>query len=188
MQAAALSIAPDARAALMPLLGGDRQASRNEIRKLALYAHGQNQVSLEDVVAVVSEASALGLDGIVDAMFAGRTAEAESQFAKARAAGTTPGSIVSATMRLLSSLHKMRLAVEQGKSITQVVESAQPAIHFRRQPLLEAALKAWTAERLVRVMAQLAETALEVRRQPSLADAIAQRAVLSIASAARRRE
>jgi DNA polymerase-3 subunit delta len=188
MQAAALSIAPDARAALMPLLGGDRQSSRNEIRKLALYAHGQTQVALEDVIAVVSEASALALDGIVDAMFAGRTAEAEGQFSKARAAGTTPGSIVSAATRQLSSLHKMRLAVEEGKSVTQVVESAQPAIHFRRKPSFEAALKAWTAERLLRVMGQLAEAALEVRRQPNLADAIAQRAVLSVASAARRRE
>jgi hypothetical protein len=37
-------------------------------------------------------------------------------------------------------------------------------------------------------MTQLAEAALDIRRQPNLADAIAQRAVLSIASAARRRE
>src|SRR3981189_874111 len=33
-----LRIAADARAVLMALLGGDRQASRNELRKLALYA------------------------------------------------------------------------------------------------------------------------------------------------------
>ena len=188
MQAASLSIAPDARAALVPLLGGDRQGSRNEIRKLALYAHGKGQVGLEDVIAVVSEASALALDGVVDAMFAGRIAEAESQFAKARAAGTMPGSIMSATMRQLSVLHKMRLSVEEGRSIGQVVESVQPQIHFRRKPLFETALKTWTGERLVRVMMLLAEASLEVRRQPNLADAIAQRAVLSIASAARRRD
>jgi len=188
MQAASLTITADARAALTPLLGGDRQASRNEIRKLALFAHGQREVGLEDVIAVVSEASALALDGIVDAMFAGRLAEAEGQFAKARNAGTTPGSILSTAMRQLSSLHRMRLAVEEGRSIGQVVEGAQPPIHFRRKPLFEAVLKAWTAERLVRVMGQLAEAALEVRRQPALADAVAQRAVLSVASAARRRE
>jgi DNA polymerase III subunit delta len=188
MQAASLSITSDARAALLPLLGGDRQASRNEIRKLALYAHGKEQVGLDDVIAVVSEASALALDGIVDAMFAGRIAEAENQFAKARAAGTTPGSIMSALTRQLSSLHKMRLSVEEGKSVGQVIESLQPAIHFRRKPLFEAALKAWSAERLMRVMQQAAEAALEVRRQPNLADAIAQRAVLSIASTARRKE
>jgi len=38
MRAAGLSLAPDARAVLIPLLGGDRAASRSEIQKLALYA------------------------------------------------------------------------------------------------------------------------------------------------------
>jgi DNA polymerase-3 subunit delta len=188
MRAAGLSITPDARSALVPLLGGDRQASRSEIRKLALYAHGKSQVTVEDVVAVVAEASALALDGVVDAMFAGRSGDAEAQFAKARAAGTTPGSIVSAALRQLSQLHKFRLAIEDGKSVTQVVEGAQPRIHFTRESLVETALKTWTAARLVRVMAQLAEAALEVRRQPALADALAQRAVLSVAGAARRKD
>ena len=52
-----LRIAPDARASLMALLGGDRQASRNELRKLALYAHGKGEVTLDDVMAVVADAS-----------------------------------------------------------------------------------------------------------------------------------
>src|SRR5438552_5925467 len=65
MRAADLAIAPDARAALMPLLGGDRRASRAELRKLTLYAHGQKQVEVEDVLAIVGDASALGLDPLV---------------------------------------------------------------------------------------------------------------------------
>ena len=44
MRDAKLTIAPDARAALVSLIGGDRQASRSEIRKLALYAHGKDRV------------------------------------------------------------------------------------------------------------------------------------------------
>ena len=73
MREANLTIAPDARAALLSLLGGDRLASRNEIRKLALYARGQERVELADVLAVVADASALALDGVIDAAFAGRT-------------------------------------------------------------------------------------------------------------------
>src|SRR5580700_11672059 len=89
MREAGLKLAPDARAMLVPLLGGDRQASRSEIMKLALYALGQEQVSAEDVAAVVSDASALGIDDIIDAAFAGRPAELETQLAKARLAGTS---------------------------------------------------------------------------------------------------
>ena len=43
MRQAELTITPDARALLLSLLGGDRMASRSEIQKLALYAHGQEQ-------------------------------------------------------------------------------------------------------------------------------------------------
>jgi DNA polymerase-3 subunit delta len=86
----------------------------------------------------------------------------------------------------------MRLAVESGRGVTQVVENAQPMIHFRRRPMVESALKAWTATRLERAMAQLAEAGMEIRKlvgsERSLATAIAQRAVLSIASSARRKD
>jgi len=57
MRAAGLSLAADARAALIPLLGGDRAASRSEIQKLALYARGRSQIGVEDVAAVVSSSA-----------------------------------------------------------------------------------------------------------------------------------
>src|SRR5204862_3025874 len=94
MHEAKLAIAPEARAALPLLIGGDRRASRSEIRKLALYANGQDRVDLDDVMAVVAAASALALDGVVDAAFAGRIADTESQFAKAMTAGTSAGTIM----------------------------------------------------------------------------------------------
>ena len=74
LRAAALTMSPDARAALIPLLGGDRRASRAELRKLMLYAHGQQTIEIDDVMAVVADASALALDALVDAAFAGRIA------------------------------------------------------------------------------------------------------------------
>src|SRR6201982_3519172 len=62
-----LTISPDARAALLPLLGGDRLASRHEIRKLALFARGKARVELDDVVAGGAGGSAVAVDGGVDA-------------------------------------------------------------------------------------------------------------------------
>src|SRR6187549_2284897 len=75
-----LRIAADARAVLMSLLGGDRQASRNELRKLALYSHGKGEIALDDVMTVVSDASELKLDPIVDGAFAGKPEVVESEF------------------------------------------------------------------------------------------------------------
>src|SRR3954447_11158097 len=96
MKLSGLRIASDARAALMALLGGDRQASRNELKKLALYAHGSGEITLDDVMAVVADASELKIDPIVDGAFAGRPELVETEFAKAMVAGTYPGMIISA--------------------------------------------------------------------------------------------
>jgi DNA polymerase-3 subunit delta len=188
MRAADLTIAPDARATLLGLLGGDRLASRNEIRKLALYARGQQRVELADVLAVVADASALALDGVVDAAFAGKTTDVDSEFAKARAGGSSPAAIISAAIRHVSSLHKMKLAVDGGDSIEFAMQRGAPPVHFTRQKLVGDALRLWTPTRLVRVMQQLAEASLDARRNAPLAEAIAQRTLLSLAVNARRRE
>jgi DNA polymerase III subunit delta len=186
MREAGLTIAPEARATLVPLLGGDRLASRSEIRKLALYARGKERVEVEDVAAVIADASALALDSLIDAAFAGRTADVEFQFAKARTAGTAPGTILFAAQRQVATLHKARLAVEDGQSADAVIEGMW--LHFSRKALVGAALKGWSAARLERVMSSLADAVLESRRQAELAEPIAHRALLSLAVNARRRE
>jgi DNA polymerase-3 subunit delta len=188
MREAGLTISPEARATLVPLLGGDRLASRHEVRKLALFARGKPRVELEDVMAVVADASTLALDGLIDAAFAGRTAELEVQLGKVRTAGTAPGTIVSAALRQVAQLHRARLAVEEGASVNEAAGGIQPFVHFSRKAAVEAALRTWTSARLERAMAHLAEAALAARRQSTLAEAIAQRTLLALAVNARRRE
>jgi len=182
-----LKIAQDARATLMSLLGGDRQASRNELRKIVLYAHGQREITLDDVMAVVSDASDFKLDPIVDGAFAGQPAMVESEFAKAMIAGTYPGLIISAAQRQVAALHKAALLMEGGASASSAAESGFPRLHFSRKNVVETALRNFSATRLVQVMDQLATAALDVRKQSSLAAVIAQRALMSIAANARRR-
>ena len=186
LRASGLTIAPEARSALLPLLGGDRLASRSEIAKLALYARGRHRIELDDVIAVSADASALALDALLDAAFAGKTAEVEFQFAKARTAGTAPSAILAAAIRQVASLHRARLAVDGGQSASGAAEEMR--VHFSRKPAVEAALRTWTTPRLTRAMSQLAEAALEARRQHARADVsepIAQRALLSLAVQAR---
>jgi DNA polymerase-3 subunit delta len=188
MREAGLTIAPDARATLASLLGGDRLASRNEIRKLTLYAQGKERIELADVLAVVSDASNLALDGVLDAAFAGNTRDVESEFAKARAGGSSPAAIISAAIRQVANLHKMRLAIDAGDSAEYVMQRGAPPVHFSRAKVVGEALRIWSAPRLARAMAQLAEASLDARRNAGLAEAIAQRTLLSIAVSARRRE
>ena len=188
LRAAKLSIAPDARETLLTLLGGDRLASRNEIRKLAVYVQGQDRVELADVMAVVSDASDMALDGVLDAAFAGRTGDTETEFTKARAGGASPAAIISAAIRHVANLHKMRLAIDAGDSAEFAMKRGAPPVHFSREKLVGEALRAFNAARLLRTMAQLAEASLDARRNAALAETIAQRALLALAVNARRRE
>ena len=128
-----LRIAADARAVLTTLLGGDRQASRNELKKLALYAHGKTEVTLDDVMAVVADASELKIDPIVDGAFAGKPELVESEFAKAMVAGTYPGMIISAAQRQAAWLHKSALAVAEGTPTSTLLDSGFPRLHFSRK-------------------------------------------------------
>jgi DNA polymerase-3 subunit delta len=187
LRASNLRIAPDARVVLMALLGGDRQASRNELRKLALYARDKGEVTLDDVMAVVADASELKIDPIVDGAFAGNSAVVETEFAKAMVAGTYPGMIVSAAQRQAAWLHKSALAVAEGTPIPALLDSGFPRLHFSRKANVETALRNFSVARLTTIIDQLATAALEMRKQASLAAVIAQRVLLSIAVNAKRR-
>jgi len=184
MRGAGLTIAADARALLASLIGGDRRASRNEIRKLALYAHGNKAVDIDDVLAVVADASGLGLTDLVDAAFAGRAPDVEIRFAKARAEGSHPSAIIGAALRQVAQLHRGCLAMESGTSIKDAV----PGLNFRREKLVHAALSTWSAARLERMMGQFAEASLEARRRPALAEAVARRALMAAAVMTRKRD
>src|SRR3569833_2472474 len=91
LRIANLRIAQEARAALMSFLNDDRQASRNELRKLTLYAHGKGEITLDDVMANSADASELKLDPIVDGAFAGRPDIVGAGGAGAGGAGADPG-------------------------------------------------------------------------------------------------
>jgi DNA polymerase-3 subunit delta len=182
-----LRMAADARAVLMTLLGGDRQASRNELRKLTLYAHGRGEIMLDDVMAVAADASELKMDPIIDGAFSGNPAMVETEFAKAMVAGTYPGVIISAAQRQAAWLHKSALAIADGTPVSSVLDGGFPRLHFSRKGNVETALRNFSAARLALIIDQLATAALEMRKQATLAPVIAQRALLSIAVNAKRR-
>jgi len=188
MRRAGMSITRNARALLASLIGGDRGASRSEIEKLTLYALGRNSVDVPDVMAVVADATIPAVDGLIDAAFAGWAGDVEINFSKVQSSGVSASTISAAFIRQAAALHLSRLAVESGTSVDDIFRRTTPAIHFSRVKAVRAALEIWTSSRLERLIVQLGETSLEVRRNSKLAYAMIQRALMSTAMAARRRE
>ena len=176
-----LTIDADAREELMGLLGADRLASRAELDKLALYAQGQDRIGIEDVRAVIADASAQALDDVVDAAAAGDREAALTALRKARAAGVSASSILSTAIRHVANLHRLRLSVDRGAHPADIIENAKPRIFFRRKPAFERALARFDSAAFERSIVSLSVASLEARRNFSLADTIAERALLNLA-------
>jgi DNA polymerase III subunit delta len=188
MRQAGMAITPSARAMLVSLIGGDRSASRSELEKLTLYALGKDSVDVPDVMAVVADATLPAVESLIDAAFAGFANDVEINFEKVRSSGVSATTIAAACIRQAAALHVFRLAVESGTSIDDLVRRATPAIHFSRLKAVSAALEIWTSNRLERLIGQLGDTSLAVRKWSKLAYPIVQRMLMSIAMAARRKE
>ncbi|HXY90691.1 MAG TPA: DNA polymerase III subunit delta [Xanthobacteraceae bacterium] len=176
-----LTIESEARDELMGLLGADRLASRAELDKLALYAEGKGRVRLDDVRAVIADASALALDDVVDAAAAGDRETALAALGKARAAGVSAAAVLSAAIRHVLQLHRLRLAVDRGARPAEIIKDARPKIFFRRKPAFERALSRLDTAACEAAIVSLSLASLEARRNFQLADAVAERALLNLA-------
>lgn len=177
-----LSFEPGAREELVALLGADRLSTRAELDKLALYAQDNGgKISVEDVRAVIADASALVLDDVMDFATTGEAEAALVALNKAYAAGTQPAAILNAAIRHATQLHRLKLAIDAGDSPAHVVEYARPPVFFRRRPHFERALSRYGSELLAREIVALSDASLAARKDAALAQAITERAILRLA-------
>jgi DNA polymerase-3 subunit delta len=179
---AGMTMALDARQALRRNLGGDRLASVGEIDKLALYAHGKGEITLEDVRALSGDVSGQSFDDAVDAMLEGRIGDFDAAFTRHCQAGGQAFLTLSGAMRQLQALHAMRGRLDSGGgNATAVVAAQKPPVFFSRRKLVEAALARWNGAALERALARLQAAVLQTRRRPDLAISIARQALLGVA-------
>lgn len=179
------SIGREARTALIASLGGDRLATRGELSKLMLYAHGKREITLEDVDAIMSDVSSLAMDAVVDAAFGGEGTGLEIGSRRLAAEGVHASVVLGAALRHALMLLTARLSVEDGRPIPAVMETLR-SLHFRRKPLVERHLQRWTSESLKAAIAILQASLLDTRRLSNLDDTIAAKALLDLARMARR--
>ncbi len=182
---AGLSIDRDAREALETHLGGDRMASRGELRKLCLYAMGRTTVTLADVVAIVGDASAFALDELLDAAAGGDIPAADRILAKLGASGTHPSVAGTMLIRHFQLLERIRAEITAGRTAADVVAGLQPPIFFRRRPAVLRQISLWSADRIARALSILDEAMWKSRQMPHLSEAVLGNAVLTLARAAR---
>ncbi|PDT83537.1 DNA polymerase III subunit delta [Sinorhizobium sp. BJ1] len=177
-----LRISPAARERLLEALGGDRMASRNEVRKLALYCRGKDMVDEEDVLAIVGDASAISVDDAVDAVLQGDVDALLHAMKKITTSKTPPFLVLQGCLRQFQQLDAMRAEMDTSRqSASQVVASLGRGLHFRRKPIVEAALKHWTTPAIRRELRRLQATIYQSRARQSLEESMVLQNLLAIA-------
>lgn len=185
LKAHKLTIAPDALDMLVARLGADRAMSRGEIEKLALYAHGRTEVTTEDIEAVVGDASDLQLDRIPEAAASGDSARAAADADRAIAAGDGAQTILLATQRYFLRLHRLRAAVDAGRSIDEAVRQIRPPIPFKAQALLAQQCRAWSTPRLTAALGEISGAVAATRQTGALEETLVERLLLRLSGMAR---
>lgn len=189
LQANNQTIGLEARQFLLSQLGADRMASRAELDKLCLYNYGKSEIQLEDIQAILGDASATSFDAVTDAVLSGNLKQFDIAITKFSTSGGSNFQLFSAMMRQFQSLDKMRGEMDAtGKSASAVVASARPPVFFARKAAVESALNKWSTKAIRAAHDRLQTALLESRKNSQIDVNIAHIALLGLTvQSARRR-
>lgn len=180
LSAEGLRISSAARERLMETIGGDRLASRNEVRKLALYCRGKELIEEQDVEEIVGDASAISTDDAIDAILKGDRDGFLHAIQKIVSSKTPVFLVLQGCLRQFQMLELMRAEMDEKRApAAQAMATLGRHLHFRRKPIVENALKAWTGPAIRRESQRLQSAILQSRQRPALEDTVAMQTLLA---------
>lgn len=176
----------DALALLQEKVGNSQLAARAETEKLIAYAGDQRAITLGDVEATTEDQTEAGFDDVIGNTLDGRPGEALASFDRFLAAGNNATALLTLLQSRLMRLHGLRTAVDSGEPIAVAIKRLRPPVFFKQQDALMRQCRLLSAGLLADMIAEVADALRKGRTNPQLADQMAERAVLRIATGARR--
>lgn len=171
-----LSVSREALAYLSQHLGADRQVTRSELEKLALYT-GSGEVQLEDARACVGDSAALSLEDVALATAEGDFEALERAYRRALAEGAPPVRPLRAAAAHFMKLHQAAGA----RDVEQAVQQIRPPVFWKIQGRVTAQAKAWSPAEIGRALDALLEAEAQCKSTGIPAESAAARALLRIA-------
>jgi DNA polymerase-3 subunit delta len=187
LRAEGLSIAPDALAETVARLGSDRGVTRRELEKLVLYMHGQKQVTLEDVRAVMGDEAEARSESACDAAGSGDLAKLDRELERLWVSDTQPAQVIRSAMGHFQKLLQARESVARGTSMDDVMKRLRPPVHFSRSAAFKAQASRWNSDKLGEALDMLLEAEVLTRTTSVPAEAVTGRTLMNIAAMARGR-
>ncbi|MEQ1817851.1 MAG: DNA polymerase III subunit delta [Terricaulis sp.] len=137
----------DAEDYFLVTLPNDRGLARQEIEKLALYAHnlGRN-VSVEDLEALMAAEAESALDAASLAAAQGKAAQAVESLARIDALSGV--SALRALLRRLHQLRDARILIDGGMSSDEAIAKLRPPVFWKERDAVASQARLWTSKKL----------------------------------------
>jgi DNA polymerase III subunit delta len=185
LRAEGLSIAPDALADAASRLGSDRGVTRRELEKLVLYKHGEKQVTLDDVRAVLGDEAEVRAEEALDAAGQGDLKRLDLALERLWISGTSAVAIVRMALAHFQRLALVKSEMEKGEPADVALKRLRPPLHFMRQAAFKAQLGLWETPRLLEACGLLLETEALTKTTAVPAETVTARALFNIAAMVR---
>ena len=183
-----LDIAPDALDHLVAHLGADRQMTRREIEKLVLYVgedtgddRARHRIGRTEVAACLADGSQQTLDELTLAVGDGDLEAVDRGLRRLAAEGVNAVSLLRALMRHFHRLLTAADALGKGGTAERAVEGLRPPVFWKHKGRVAAQLRAWPAAQLARAEQELLEAEILCKSSGLPANALAERAALTLA-------
>ena len=176
-----IAVKPEAMQYLTAHLGGDRQVSRRELEKLALYAGDGGRVGEAEVIASIGDSAELTIDDVVYAAAEGDAPQLERALNRAFGEGAQPVTILRAALRHFQRLHLAGSRLAVGQSEEEALR-LRPPLFFKLVDRFKRQLRSWPPARAATTLEALHAAEAEAKTTGFPAETICREALLRIAS------
>lgn len=171
LQSENLTASRDVIRLLADILPPDRLALRSEMDKLALYAKGQKEVSLDDVRTIIADAGGAEADDLIQAAVGGDIKRTATLLDHLFAEQVSPVTLFRAFQRHMMRLQIARAHMANGANAAEALKKLSPPVFWKNVEPMTRQLSRWSLERIeLRLQQSLqAEAAVKRTGTPDLA-------------------
>lgn len=148
---------------LISRLGADRQSSRSELEKLALFSGPDSQLSSDDIDRALGDSAAIMLDELALAVLNGQIPDFERHYARLRREGIQPIAVLRQILSLFKGMLTAKLHMRTGKNALMAAGQIRPPIHFKIKNDLIRQLGNWNETHIQDAIDRLIHAEIQIK-------------------------
>jgi DNA polymerase III subunit delta len=115
----------------------------------------------------------------------GHARAAVGEYDRSLAAGESPQAVIAALLRHFMRLHKVKSALDAGRTMDDAMRQWRPPPHFRQKEAIERQCRHWSLPQLHAALARIGATAKRARLNWPLESMLTENLLLELAALAR---